>query len=141
MDDEVFIFATEIKALLLLNIISQKLNEKQVAEHLGFLLENKEDTFYKNIHRLAPATTLTLGFKKETFNKYWTLDPTIELQLDSDEAYTNQFLKIFKEVVKSRLRSAFPVGSMLSGGLDTSSVVCTVQTIRDDGNEKFNQYN
>lgn len=141
VDDEIFIFATEIKGLLSLDIIPKKLNEKQVAEHLGFLLENKEDTFYKNIHRLAPATTLTLGLKKETFNKYWTLDPTVELQLDSDEAYTKQFLKIFKEAVKCRLRSAFPVGSMLSGGLDTSSVVCTVQTIRDDGDEKFNQYN
>lgn len=141
MDDEIFIFATEIKALLSLDIISKKLNEKQVAEHLGFLLENKEDTFYKNIHRLAPANTLKLGFKKETFNKYWSLDSTRELQLDSDEAYTNQFLEIFKEVVKCRLRSAFPVGSMLSGGLDTSSVVCTVQTIKDGSNKKFNQYN
>jgi asparagine synthase (glutamine-hydrolysing) len=48
-----------------------------------------------------------------------------ELQLSSDAAYTEAFLEVFREAVRARLRSAFPVGSTLSGGLDSSSVAGT----------------
>ncbi len=132
-----FLFAKEIKALFTLDTVQSRVNEKQIAEHLTYILENKDETFYENIHRLPPATTLTLNLEKETFNQYWALDPTFELQLDSDEAYIREFLSIFKEVVRCRLRSAFPVGSMLSGGLDTTSVVRTAQKIRSDPGETF----
>lgn len=134
---DIFLMGTEIKALFALDNVQHALNEKQIAEHLTFILENKDETFYENIHRLPPATTLTLNHGKERFNRYWALDPTFELQLDSTEAYTQEFLKIFKEAVRCRLRSAYPVGSMLSGGLDTTSVVSTAQNIRNDPKEEF----
>lgn len=137
LSDDLFLMGTEIKAFFALDNVQHSLNEKQIAEHLTFILENKDETFFENIHRLPPATTLTLNYEKERFNQYWALDPTFELQLDSSEAYTREFLKIFKEAVRCRLRSAFPVGSMLSGGLDTTSVVSTAQNIRNDPKEEF----
>ena len=44
--------------------------------------------------------------------------------MNSEEEYVKKFLKIFTEAVKCRLRSSFPLGFELSGGLDSSSVVC-----------------
>ncbi len=44
--------------------------------------------------------------------------------MDSDEEYIKAFREIFTEAVNCRLRSAFPIGFELSGGLDSSSVVC-----------------
>lgn len=132
MDDEIFIFATEIKAIFQISNLPVKLNEKQIAEHLTYIWDNKDETFYEDIYRLPPATILTLDYEKASFNRYWALDPAYELELDSSEEYVEQFLEIFQEAVKCRLRSVFPVGSMLSGGLDTTSVVSTAQKIRHD---------
>ena len=53
----------------------------------------------------------------------------IKIILNSDEDYDNAFLEIFKEAVKCRLRSAFPIGFELSGGFDSSSVVSIAKYI------------
>ena len=47
--------------------------------------------------------------------------------MDSDEDYANAFREIFDEAVKCRLRSAYPIGFELSGGLDSSSIVNTAK--------------
>lgn len=73
--------------------------------------------------KLPFAHSLTIGSAPElTISHYWTLEPPPPLRLDSDEAYAAAFLEIFTEAVRSRLRSAGPVGSMLSGGMDSGSV-------------------
>ena len=49
--------------------------------------------------------------------------------MDSNEEYSNNFLKIFTEAVNCRLRSHYPIGSLLSGGLDSSSILCTANKL------------
>lgn len=61
--------------------------------------------------------------------KYWALNPKKELNLGSDKEYSEKFLEIFSEAVKCRLRSHSPMGSMLSGGMDSSSIVCTAKHV------------
>ena len=60
---------------------------------------------------------------------YWSLDPTSELRLGSDEEYAAAYREMFTEAVRCRLRSAFPRGSHLSGGLDSSSVTCVARKL------------
>ena len=62
-------------------------------------------------------------------DSYWQPDPNYELTLGSDADYAEAFNKIFTEAVRCRLRSAFPVGSHLSGGLDSSSVSCVARKL------------
>ena len=65
----------------------------------------------------------------DSFNleKYWELDHNKRIILKSESEYSESFRKIFNNAIKCRLRSAFPLGSMLSGGLDSSSIVCTAR--------------
>jgi len=55
--------------------------------------------------------------------RYWTLEPVTQLYLPSNEAYAEAFLDVFTEAVRCRLRSEGPAASMLSGGMDSGSVV------------------
>ncbi|MCL4294767.1 MAG: lasso peptide isopeptide bond-forming cyclase [Anaerolineae bacterium] len=119
-----FAFASEIKALLCLPEVPRGLNEVRVADHLARIFKDKTSTFYQDILRLPPAHSLTVGDGKIQLRAYWSLDPFREVRLPSDAAYTAAFRELFTEAVRCRLRSAFPVGSTLSGGLDSSAVAC-----------------
>src|SRR3989449_1054025 len=128
-----FAFASEIKGLLALPDVPRRLNETRVADYLVPLLEDKEITFYEEIVRLPPAHWMTVDREGIRRQEYWSLDPEREIRLGSDDEYAAAFREIFTEAVRCRLRSAFPVGSMLSGGLDSSSIVCVARELLAQG--------
>ena len=92
-------------------------------------MTDKKLTFYENISSLTAAHSLFIGKDTKVARKYWELDPSSRIIMDSEEEYINKFREIFTEAVDCRLRSAFPIGFELSGGLDSSSIVCTARNI------------
>lgn len=125
-----FVFASEIKAILCLAEVPRRLNELQVGAYLEGEIPNKVSTFYQQILRLPPGHSLTVSpGKQPSLESYWELDPLRELHLGSDEAYAESFREVFTEAVRCRLRSAFPVGAELSGGMDSSAVVCVARKL------------
>ena len=127
--EKVFAFASEIKALFCIPEVEKKLNELRVAYQLLGFFEDKEITFYQDIFRLKPAHSLTINETSQYLKQYWALDLHKRLELSSDREYTEAFKELFTESVNCRLRSAFPVGSTLSGGLDSSSISCTARNL------------
>jgi asparagine synthase (glutamine-hydrolysing) len=127
--ENTFAFATEMKALFCLSEVSHQLNETRIAEHLDASDAQRDRTFYQHIFRLPPAHSLKVRGQDIDLRPYWALDPSRELRLDSDQAYAERFLEIFTEAVRCRLRSEFAIGSMLSGGLDSSSITCVARQI------------
>ena len=127
MTDKIFAFASEVKALFCLDEVPCTLNEIRVAEYLASIFDDTANTFYKNILRLSPACFITANRSKAQLVSYWSLDPSRSMRPSSNEEYVEGFREKFSEAVHSRLRSAFPVGSMLSGGLDSSSIACTAR--------------
>ncbi len=125
-----FAFASEIKALLCLPSVPRKLNEARVADFLTSQFEDRTITFYEGILRLPPGHSASITREEVRLASYYALDPSRELRLESSEAYAEGFREIFTEAVRCRMRSAFPVGSLLSGGLDSSSVTCVARRIR-----------
>lgn len=124
----IFVFASEIKAILTISEVPKIFNELRVAYHFDPIIMTFIDsdiTFYENVYRLLPAHILKISRSKFHKCKYWSLDPEKEIILGSDEEYSQAFLEIFKETVQCRMRSAYPIGGSLSGGLDSSSIVCT----------------
>ena len=126
---QLFAFASEIKGLLALPEVPRRLNEVRVADYLVPLLEDKEITFYEEIVRLPPAHWMTVDREGIRRQEYWALDPERDIRLRSDDEYAAAFREIFTEAVRCRLRSAYPIGSMLSGGLDSSSIVCVARQL------------
>jgi asparagine synthase (glutamine-hydrolysing) len=127
-----FVFASEIKGLLCSSEVPRQLNELQIGDYLSGLFEDKGTTFYQNILRLPPAHWLTIAARGASLHSYWSLDPSRELQLNSADDYAAAFCESFTEAVRCRLRSAFPIGSHLSGGLDSSAVTCTARQVWDE---------
>lgn len=124
-----FAVASEIKGLLCLDWIHQKINEVRIADYLALMLDDQVITTFEDIFRLPPASRMWVNASGLKIDTYWQLDPNHELKLESDDAYAEAFCEIFTEAVRCRLRSAFAVGSHLSGGLDSSSVSCVARKI------------
>ena len=127
--DGLFAFATEAKALFAIPDVPCTLNETRVGDFLTGTFEDKEITFFKNVFRLPPAHSLTVRPDGVQLRCYWQLDSGIEIRRSSDEEYAEEFLSIFTEALRCRLRSEFPLGVMLSGGLDSSSVACLARDL------------
>ncbi|WP_216909554.1 asparagine synthase-related protein [Synechococcus sp. CCY 0621] len=126
-----FAFASEPKAILVLPQAPYRLNEARIADFLVNQLEgiDKTCTFFEEVFRLPPAHCVSVTPERMFIRRYWTLEPGEELRLPSDEAYAEAFLEVFTEAVRCRLRSHGPVGSMLSGGMDSGSVVAVAKEI------------
>lgn len=138
----IFVFASEIKALFCLPEVPRRLNELMVACYLEMFFEGQEITFYQDIFRLPAAHSLTVGRTQAIqLQSYWSLDPKREIRFNSQQEYTEAFREIFTEAVRCRLRSAFPVGSTLSGGLDSSSITCMArQLLAESGNQQLHTF-
>ncbi|MCX9076233.1 MAG: asparagine synthase (glutamine-hydrolyzing) [Candidatus Methanoperedens sp.] len=125
LDERRFHFASEIKAIITDITIERNPNDKIIYDYLAHdLLDHTEDTFFKGIKCLLPAHYLVIEDSVIKQKRYWDLDPTNNQNEANDEEYTRKFFELFKNSVKLRLRSDVPVGTCLSGGLDSSSIAC-----------------
>jgi asparagine synthase (glutamine-hydrolysing) len=118
------VFASEVKALFCLPEIPRQIDEVRIGDYLAGMFHDTRLTSYRDILRLPAAHSLTASPAGITVRQYWSLDPSRELHLDSDEAYATMFRDLFTQAVRCRLRSISPIGSLLSGGLDSSSITC-----------------
>jgi len=126
-----FAFASEPRAILKLEKVPCILNEGRIADFLVNPLEgiDKTSTFFTNIYRLPPAHCITVTADKMQLRCYWTLQVGPELKLSSDEEYAEALLEVLTKSVNCRLRSARPTGSMLSGGMDSGSIVAIAKEL------------
>ncbi len=128
--DRLFAFGTQIKALLALPDVPRRLHEATLGDYLALLPPDKENTFYAGIRRLPPGSAVEVARDSLAVRRYWEPDDSRELRLGSDSEYAEAFKTIFGEAVRSRLQDAAPAGVMLSGGLDSSSIVGIAREIR-----------
>ncbi len=123
--------ASETKALLAIPDVPRRLDEIRIAACLVPGLEERVATFYEGILRLPAGHCLTVTPGGGTARAYWQLDPTRELRPGSDAEYAEQFRELFTDAVRCRLRSVSPAAAALSGGLDSSSVVCVARAVQE----------
>ena len=125
---KLFALASEIKALFAIPTIPNSLDEDHLADYLVPTCEDKEATFYQHIKRLPATHCLTVERGQFKTRSYWEPDCR-PVRLKSDADYQEAFREKLTEAVSCRLRTAFPVGATLSGGLDSSAVVCIASDI------------
>jgi asparagine synthase (glutamine-hydrolysing) len=127
---DTFAFASEARALLTLREVSPELDPVQIAMFVDGIVADRCRTHYKAIQRLPAAHTMTVRRGGTARASYWHADSVGEMRLSSDREYADAFASIFREAVECRMRGAHPVGAALSGGLDSSSIVCTARQLR-----------
>jgi len=140
IDDKKFIFASEIKAIGVHPFIPKRPNEERIADFLANIVTEKFSTFYKNIYRLPPGHCLKVRMSKFEIWQYHEIVAEEYLHRNSEDEYEEEFCEIFSNAVKCRIRSAYPVGAELSGGLDSSSVVCCANEFSDLLPEKLHTF-
>lgn len=120
-------FASQIGGLVCLPAVPRAVNEQYLAFYLVEMLPEASQTSYAGILRLPPAHTLTVDRHGVCVQRYWTPNPTTELRLSSDAEYAEAFREQFLRAVHAQMRSAAPLASTLSGGMDSSSIACAAR--------------
>lgn len=114
-----FYFSSEIKQLLPL-VKEKTANKSVLVSYLRQgLVDTNSDTFFNDIHRLEAKTNLTIDLKSGMIHQcqYWNFEIFSPSKNIEDE-----FRFLLDDSVKLRMRSDVPIGCMLSGGLDSSSI-------------------
>ncbi|TFY99676.1 asparagine synthase (glutamine-hydrolyzing) [Ramlibacter rhizophilus] len=131
-------FASEMKALFAHPALAPEVNQKELERFtLGQYLEDTEDTLFAGVQRLAPASALVIDHHGVVARRwrYWIPDYTRVNGPRSMREASEQFLHLFQESIRKRLRSDVPVGTSLSGGLDSSMIVCVLADMRLKGTQ------
>jgi asparagine synthase (glutamine-hydrolysing) len=123
-----FMYASEIKAIL--KKIKAIPNDKVIEKYLLTRAhDDTEETFFEGIKRVPSGCYLEYDLKtgKHKIERFWSLSG---FHLYKDENPVGRFRKLFLDSVRLRLVSEVPVGTALSGGLDSSAIVCVVPKLK-----------
>lgn len=129
------IFSSEIKPLLQSSLIEVKPNDRIIYRYLKYRIhDDGEETFFQGIYRLLPGEMMVIEDGKMEKKHYSSLERDLKNSFEIhnksvEENPVAKFKEHFVDAVKKRLISEVPVGSCLSGGLDSSAVVAVVNTL------------
>ena len=126
--DRVVAFSSEIKSFLALPDFKPEVNDAAVFNYLSFQYNPLEETFFKNVFKLPPAHYMTIDLKtgRAEQQRYWQFKFKQNDTLDEEET-TKEILRVMKDSVAHHMIADVPVGSFLSGGID-SSIIATLMS-------------
>jgi len=119
--DHVFIFASEVKAILTSGLVEPELDLNGLWHYVSLRFIPDRYSLFKAIQKLPAATSLLLENGKITLEKYWDLNFTHKLLMDEDQI-VDGLDELLSETVKMHMLSDVQVGAFLSGGIDSSTV-------------------
>ena len=123
--NDTFYAASEIKSFFKANIIKGEINPEAMDDYLRLLYIPPNKTIYKNVHVLLPGHAgIVKGGKLETW-QYWNLEKQ-EINISYEEAKT-KIKQLFDEAVKKRMAADVEIGTLLSGGIDSTLVTLYAQ--------------
>ena len=132
-DGDSFLFASEIKALLQHGLITRIPNNKIIYDYLVHgIVDHTEETFFKGIKRIMPGHCLIVGRNGVKLKKYWDmpkLNKKMTFSSKNDEKCAKKLYELLEDAVRMRLISEVPVGTCLSGGIDSSSIVSIINRL------------
>jgi asparagine synthase (glutamine-hydrolysing) len=138
-DGDNFIFSSEIKAILSSGLVDAKFNEEAVDEYLANRYIRAPYTFFKNIFQVNSGTYLCVNKDLSTIeNKYWDIPDAFNISTEYNEEEILKGLDDeLNKAIKYRLIADVPLGTYLSGGVD-SSLITAITALNKK--EKVNTY-
>ena len=136
------VFASEIKAILSTERIKPRLNLQVAMDFLKWSIVNhRDDSFFKDVHALPAGCFAIVDETRSVVpQSYWSLSCEADQFVADSEHAEAKFAELFRGAVALRLRSDVPVGSCLSGGLDSSAIVCQAQDLRVSKHEPIQTF-
>jgi asparagine synthase (glutamine-hydrolysing) len=133
-----FAFATMPTGLFAFAGVPRELSEEKLADFLVLNHADHEATIYRDVFRVPPAHVMQVwpdGSTKQ--RRYWSPTEIKPVRLSSDQAYADGLRACLDLAVRRQMRSAHPVGCLLSGGLDSSSVAALAARALAEKNERL----
>lgn len=127
-------FASELKSLTLIPEFDKTLNPRAIEQYfcLGYVAES--DSIYQSVHKMPPAHYMVVDAEHHSLTpqRYWQLSYAKQQSGLSDLEYQQQLTQELTKAVKSHLVTEVPLGSFLSGGVDSSAVVALIAGMSDE---------
>ena len=132
-------FGSEIKSILALPGVPRIVNDEAVMNYLSFQYNPLAETFFKGIFKLAPGSFLDIDLKtgKFTEQKYWEF-VFASKEKKNEGVCAEELLAVLNDSVKHHMVSDVPVGSFLSGGIDSGIIAALAQ--KNMGDRKLSTF-
>ena len=127
--DNFLAFASSSEAIFPFSQVKKRLNLEALIDFL-FLNFSDFETEFEKLYRLRPAHSLIVKNYLLKCTKYWDVDPNYVLKLKRKEEYEEVFRDVFNKSLTAKLRSNSHIGMLLSGGLDSSSIMCMIEDLK-----------
>ena len=121
VNNDLFVFSNDIRAIITHSNVPQIYDDKMILSYL-YELEQPKITFFKDIKRLSPSTSIVITKKYSKEEIFWKPEDMTVPELKSLDEYSAQLRDLLDDAVRVRLRSDYKMASHLSGGLDSSSI-------------------
>lgn len=136
-DQEHFAFASEMKAFLTLDWFQPDFDPVMVTAALSNerLIEGDERCLLRGLRHLfgGHCLTLTVG-EAPKIRRWWNTLDHLQAPSQNYKDQVNHFRELFLDACRIRMRSDVPIGTALSGGLDSSSILCGMRQVRNGDN-------
>ena len=142
-DEKSFLFGSEIKSFLKHPDFVKELNKDALKPYLTFQYSVLNETFFKGVFKLPPAHYFTYENEKMEIKRYW--DVNFDEKENTLENYINEVKHIVNQSVEVHKNSEVPLGSFLSGGVDSSYITSVLMPQKTFSvgfeQDKFNESN
>lgn len=137
-DSDTLYFSSEMKSLHQVCNLNRA-NLSKVYEYLAYGYRiNDGETFLENCFELLPGTNMIYENNKIRFQKYWELGVNT-FRHNHSLSYHEEYSQLFESAVRLRYRSDVPVGILLSGGFDSSSIAKVTDNLIEKGELEQNE--
>jgi asparagine synthase (glutamine-hydrolysing) len=136
IEEESLVFASEIKAILVGKAVTPSVDVDGLKDYLTFQFCLGQKTLFKDVYKLEPGHSLTATFRGDRLevktHPYWDVQYTIDEEHDH-AWFVDHLSRLIEDATRIHLRSDVPLGAHLSGGMDSSAIVClTAQMLKGE---------
>ena len=115
------VFGSELKSLAAVDGICEEIDPAAIDEFLTYQYIPHPGTIWKGVRKLAPGHFAIFENGELTVQRYWNFDPSVETPIDQ-QAACERLRELLTDSVKMRMQSDVPLGTFLSGGIDSSLI-------------------
>ncbi len=123
------VFASELKSLLQHPAVPREIDPISLSQYLMFEYVPAPRTMFQGVSKMLPGTRMALEDGRLAADTYWDVQFQPDESLRDEEACKTQIREHLREAVRLRLRSDVPLGVLLSGGIDSSSIAAMMKSL------------